>query len=80
MKPTKEEVIKAMQDSFKTDDGKPDYHDLADAVMKLYEEKFERLTEIRNELYDSLPTGKIDAFDLIKSIDNHINKLDAEIQ
>ena len=34
------------------------------------------LTEIRDELYDSLPSGKLDAFNLIKEIKKHISKLD----
>jgi hypothetical protein len=34
------------------------------------------LVEIRNELYDNLPTGKVHAFDLITVIKDHLKKLD----
>lgn len=34
------------------------------------------LDNIRNDLYDKLPTGDIGAFELIKLIKAHINKLD----
>ncbi len=37
------------------------------------------LTEIRNELYDKIPSGQIDAFELIKIISAHLVKLDAYI-
>lgn len=40
----------------------------------------EEIEKIRNELYDSIPTGKVDAFELIKTIQSHINKLDDYIQ
>ena len=31
---------------------------------------------VRNALYDALPKGEVDAFELIKVINNHISKLD----
>jgi len=34
------------------------------------------VTELRNELYDSLPTGEISAWDLTSVISAHIKKLD----
>ena len=36
----------------------------------------ERISKLRDELYNQLPTGKINAFDLIKIINDHIEKLD----
>ena len=39
---------------------------------KMYSE----LANLRNELYNQLPTGEVNAFDLIKIINNHIKKLD----
>ncbi len=38
--------------------------------------KFSELAKFRNELYEQLPTGKVNAFDLIKIINNHINRID----
>jgi hypothetical protein len=44
---------------------------------KWMEEKlYSDLTKLRNELYNQLPTGNIDAFQLIKIIKTHIQKLD----
>ncbi len=39
----------------------------------------EALTEIRNQLYDVIPSGQIDAFELIKIISTHLKKLDKYI-
>ena len=41
-----------------------------------YEEKLEAVKTTRNKLYEALPTGDVDAFDLIKVINNHIAELD----
>jgi hypothetical protein len=38
--------------------------------------KYSELAKLRNELYEQLPTGKSNAFDLIKIINNHINRID----
>ena len=38
------------------------------------------LTKIRDELYESLPTGKVDTFSLITAIKKHIEKLDKIIE
>jgi hypothetical protein len=38
--------------------------------------KLSELAKFRNELYEQLPTGKVNAFDLIKIINNHINRID----
>lgn len=40
----------------------------------------EELSKLRDELYEALPTGKIDAFELIQVIKNHISKLDELIE
>ena len=42
--------------------------------------KTAELTEIRNELYNAMPSGQIDAFELIKVISNHLNRLDRFIE
>lgn len=34
------------------------------------------LTELRNDLYESIPSGKVDAFQCIKAISDHLDKLD----
>jgi hypothetical protein len=38
--------------------------------------KYSELVNLRNELYDQLPTGEVNAFELIKIINNHINRID----
>lgn len=40
----------------------------------------EELSKLRDELYEALPTGKIDAFELTQVIKNHISKLDELIE
>lgn len=39
----------------------------------------QRLIEIRNNLYDSMPKGQIDAFELTIVIANHLKELDSFI-
>ena len=34
------------------------------------------LANVRDELYNTIPTGEVQAFDLIKVIKEHISKLD----
>ena len=41
---------------------------------------FCKITNLRDTLYDNLPTGKVDAFYLIKLINQHINELDLVIK
>lgn len=36
----------------------------------------EQIDKIRNELYEALPTGKVNTFEFMKVINNHICKLD----
>lgn len=36
----------------------------------------QRLTDLRNQLYNDLPTGQINSFELIKIIKNHLDELD----
>jgi hypothetical protein len=36
----------------------------------------EELSKTRDQLFEALPTGKIDAFDLIKKVKIHIESLD----
>lgn len=40
----------------------------------------EELSKLRDELYEALPTDKIDAFELIQVIKKHISKLDELIE
>jgi|694.fasta_scaffold87097_9 hypothetical protein len=40
------------------------------------ERMYNSLSELRNELYDKLPTGDVDAFELLKLIKIHLQKLD----
>jgi hypothetical protein len=40
------------------------------------ERMYNSLSKARNELYDKLPTGDIDAFELLKLIKIHLQKLD----
>jgi hypothetical protein len=40
------------------------------------ERMFSSLSQLRNELYDKLPTGDVDAFELLKLIKIHLQKLD----
>jgi len=40
------------------------------------EKMYNSLSELRNELYDKLPTGDVDAFELLKLIKIHLQKLD----
>lgn len=47
-----------------------------DGVKFGTEWKSKRIEEIRDELYNQLPVGEVNAFDLIKIITNHIKKLD----
>ena len=44
-----------------------------EAMIKCQQQKIEKL---RDELYNQLPSGKVDAFDLIRIINDHIEKLD----
>ena len=34
------------------------------------------LLELRNNLYDNLPVGEVNSFDLLKIIRNHLDRLD----
>lgn len=36
----------------------------------------QKVIELRNELYDSLPTGEVDAFELLTVVKNHIKEID----
>jgi hypothetical protein len=51
-----------------------------DGFIEGYKLSEQRIETLRNELYDQLPTGDVNAFDLIKIINNHIKKLDELIQ
>ena len=39
-----------------------------------------KLEQVRNELYNKLPSGEIDSFELIKIIKSHIDELDKIIE
>ena len=34
------------------------------------------IDELRNDLYDKLPIGDVDAFEILKVVKNHLQKLD----
>jgi hypothetical protein len=36
----------------------------------------QKLTDIRNQLYNDMETGNVNAFNLIKAIKNHLDELD----
>lgn len=42
--------------------------------------QLEAIKTARNTLYDVLPSGEIDAFDLVKVIKKHIDELDAALE
>jgi hypothetical protein len=44
------------------------------------DEWIEKIKRLDAELYDALPTGDIDAFQLLKVIDEHKKKLEALIE
>ena len=44
---------------------------------KILEGQIKAVSAARDKLYDDLPTGDIDAFDLLKVIKSHIADLDA---
>lgn len=46
----------------------------------LTEAKLGKLLELRNKLYDAVPTGEVTAFELIKVIKQHIGELDEIIE
>lgn len=46
----------------------------------LTEAKLGKLLELRNKLYDAVPTGEVTAFELIKVIKQHIRELDEIIE
>ena len=41
------------------------------------ERMYSYIDELRNDLYDKLPIGDVDAFEILKVIKNHLQKLDA---
>lgn len=47
-------------------------------LVKCQQERmYSDLSELRNDLYDKLPIGNVDAFEILKVINNHLKKLDA---
>ena len=40
----------------------------------------EELSKLRDDLYESIPNGKMDTFDLIRVINNHLMELDELIE
>lgn len=44
---------------------------------KKAERMYSDLSELRNDLYDKLPIDDVDAFEILKVIKNHLQKLDA---
>lgn len=58
------------------------YADLRDFLTEglLNANKGAELSALRDELYDAIPTGEVNAFDLIKVIKQHIGKLDKVIE
>jgi hypothetical protein len=43
---------------------------------KQAERMYSDIDELRNDLYDKLPIGDVDAFEILKVIKNHLQKLD----
>jgi hypothetical protein len=68
--------------AYKDDSGDRVYYDtqvkqcIIDGAKLKEERSYSDLTKLRNELYNQLPTDNIDAFELIKIIKTHIQKLD----
>lgn len=48
-------------------------------MVKIEGKILDELTQLRDELYNNLPTGKLDAFELIKVVKKHIEELDSLI-
>ena len=40
------------------------------------ERMYSYIDELRNDLYDKLPIGDVDAFEILKVVKNHLQKLD----
>jgi len=83
-KETIEKAAEKYNDKFQENAGsKPPYiknqhimnHFIAGANYQA-ERMYSSLSKARNELYDKLPTGDIDAFELLKLIKIHLQKLD----
>jgi len=45
-------------------------------LKQMHKDFVEKLNKLRDELYEKLPVGDINAFDLIRTLKCHINKLD----
>lgn len=57
---------------------KEDFKQAFSEIAKWQAERmYSDLSELRNDLYDKLPIGDIDAFEILKVIKNHLQKLDA---
>lgn len=73
------DIIKSSQLPF-CFNNRNELNELIEEVSKWQQEqdrnKLRELAKFRNELYEQLPTGKVNAFNLIKIINNHINRLD----
>jgi hypothetical protein len=79
------ETIEELAEKYSNKKGDIPTTDLEDAIFKqgfidgaklVGERSYSDLTKLRNELYNQLPTDNIDAFELIKIIKTHIQKLD----
>lgn len=58
------------------------YATLKDFLVQANKDAYKgaELAQLRDELYEALPTGEVNAFDLIKVIKQHIGKLDKVIE
>ena len=74
----KETLEEAAERFYTTEDTKKDCNFIEGAKWQQEQDnnKLSELAKFRNELYEQLPTGKVNAFDLIKIINNHINRID----
>jgi hypothetical protein len=77
-KPKQETLEEASKRFYTTEDTKRDCNFINGAKWQQEQDKnkYSELAKLRNELYEQLPTGKSNAFDLIKIINNHINRID----
>ena len=75
-------IIKRIGDKFL--EATPEkYNTASKATIALLENNWQQermysdLSELRNDLYDKLPISNVDAFEILKVINNHLKKLDA---
>jgi hypothetical protein len=76
----RQQAVESARKEWEIEDGSAvkDFVALQEQVEKLKQEAVEKaMEEVRDELYDMLPTGEVSAFDLIKIIQKEIDSIDA---